>query len=41
LIEKYGAEINDTQQREVCGEWLEMSGNLPQFLADIAEDMFV
>lgn len=37
LIEKYGAEINDTQQREVSGEWLEMSGNLPQKLEDIQE----
>ena len=41
LIEKYGAEINDTQQREVCGEWLEGCGNLPQKLADIAEEVFV
>lgn len=39
LIRRYGAEINDTQQREVCGEWLYDCGCFPEFLADIPEEV--
>jgi hypothetical protein len=30
-----------SQQREVDGEWLEESANLPQWLSDIPEDKLV
>lgn len=41
LIGEYGAKINDTEDCEVEGEYLDDCGCFPKFLADIPKDVFI